>query len=213
MKKNRKSFFENYLRTFYNPSRSFSDVLSGNYFRDGFLFMLIPLVLYTLMYIMLYLGNGAPSTFTPWLNIPTEHYYFYNQFLVAPSMLLAWFASAAFLQVISHSANGTGTFEQTLAILGLSISVAMWSTLLHDLMMSFLSAIHLIDAKEHEIAMNSPTIWRTVLWICFSVYLIAFTSLFYKTVRVVHELGRWKSFLIGMLTFFLFQGIFLIFNR
>ena len=213
MKHSIKSFLKNYIETFYYPSGSFSAVLSGNYFRNGFLFMVIPAGLYTLMYIMLNLGNGAPSTFTPWLNIPKDHYYFYNQFLAAPSMFLAWFVAAAYLQTICHFAKGKGSFEQTLAILGLSISVAMWSTLLHDLIMSFLSAIHWIDARKHEIAMNSPTIWRTILWICFALYFFAFIALFYRTVRIVHGLNKIKSMLFGLSAFLLFQCIFLIFSR
>jgi hypothetical protein len=202
-----------YLRTTYNPTRAFKEVLSGNYFRAGFVYMLIPTCLYTLMYVMLHLGHGAPSTFTPWLNIPKEQYYFYNQFLAAPSMVLAWFAAAAYVQVVSRAVGGKGTFEETLALLGLSISVAMWTTLLHDLAMSFLSATQIIDARQHEIAMNTPTVWRTILWICFAAYFFAFTVLFYKTVRVAQKTGKIVSFFIGFTGFVLFQGIFLIFNR
>lgn len=50
--------------------------------------MLIPLVFYPLMYDFLYQGGGAPSTFTPWLNITRENYYFYNQFLLAFGLLM-----------------------------------------------------------------------------------------------------------------------------
>ena len=188
-------------------------MLAGNYFRDGFLYMLIPLILYTLMYFMLNYGHGAPSTFTPWLNISKENYYFYNQFLIAPSLILSWFAAASTIQVISRALKGKGSFEATLAILGLSISVAMWSTLIHDLVMSFSSATGIVNAKDHEIAMNSPTIWRTILWICFTIYFLAFIYLFYKSVRIVHKLSKASSLIIGTIGFFLFQLIFLIFNR
>jgi hypothetical protein len=208
-----KNFLRIYTRAFCKPSDAFASLLQGNYFRAGFGYMLIPLTLYTLMYIMLFLGNGAPSTFTPWLNIPKESYYFWNQFLVAPSMLLAWFAAAAFMQSVSRAMNGTGSFEATLALTGLSISVAMWSTLLHDLVMSFCSMTGIIDAHQHEIAMNSPTVWRTILWICFAVYLFAFPALFYRTIRSVHKLGRAASLFIAVAGFILFQLIFLVFNR
>jgi hypothetical protein len=79
--------------------------------------------------------------------------------------------------------------------------------------MSFLSAIGIINASEHEIAMNSPTIFRTILWICYSIYFIAFFILFSLSVRVVHQLNWIKSIIIGSLAFILFQTIFLIFNR
>ena len=202
-----------YGKCFYKPAEAFQGMLAGNYFRDGFLYMLIPLILYTLMYFMLNYGHGAPSTFTPWLNISKENYYFYNQFLIAPSLILSWFAAASTIQVISRALKGKGSFEATLAILGLSISVAMWSTLIHDLVMSFSSATGIVNAKDHEIAMNSPTIWRTILWICFTIYFLAFIYLFYKSVRIVHKLSKASSLIIGTIGFFLFQLIFLIFNR
>ncbi|MCK7462124.1 MAG: YIP1 family protein [Sphingobacterium sp.] len=206
-------FFRNYARTAVRPTAAFTNVLGGDYVREGFLYMSIPLVLYTLMYVLLNLGGGAPSTFTPWLNIPKERYYFYNQFLLAPSLVLAWFAAAALVQVLARAFRGKGTFEQTLSILGLSTSVAMWGTLFHDLLMSFFSAVRVIDARQHEIAMNTPTVWRTVLWICFAVYFGAFFVLYSKSVRVVHGLSVAGSALIGSAGFVLFQLIFVIFNR
>jgi hypothetical protein len=55
------------------------------------------------------------------------------------------------MQGMARSLGGNGSFEQTLALTGLSISVAMWSTLLHDQMMRFFSMIHVIDARQHKI--------------------------------------------------------------
>jgi hypothetical protein len=207
------NFFRNYFQTIVNPSKAFKNVLTGNYFKNGFLYMLIPAIGYQIMYILLKLGNGAPSTFTPWLNISKENYYYYNQFLIVPSLLLSWFFASAVMQVLARCMNGTGTFEQTLALTGLSVSVAMWATLFHDLAMSFCSAAGFINAAQHEIAMNTPTIWRTILWICFAVYFFAFLVLFYKTVRAVHQLNGIRSFIIGTIGFILFQIVFLVFNR
>jgi hypothetical protein len=79
--------------------------------------------------------------------------------------------------------------------------------------MSFLSATQIIDARQHEIAMNTPTVWRTILWICFAAYFFAFTVLFYKTVRVAQKTGKIVSFVIGFTGFVVFQVIFLVFNR
>ena len=36
--------------------------------------------------------------------------------------------------------------------------------------MIFLSAAGVIDASQPEIAMNSAAIFRTILWICYSIY-------------------------------------------
>ncbi|HPA87143.1 MAG TPA: YIP1 family protein [Bacteroidales bacterium] len=203
-----------YLLTVIRPSLSFEKLLrKENYFSLGFVYILIPIAGYTLMYIFLTIGKGAPSVFTPWLNIPRDSYYSINRFLLAPSMLLCWITASAYIQIMSRSFRGSGTFEQSLAVLALSISIAMWGGLIHDLPMSFMSATGIIDARQHEIDMNSPTIFRTLLWICYSIYFIAFLILFPLAVKVVHRLSIIKSILIGWTAFIIFQVVFLIFNR
>ena len=174
---------------------------------------MIPIVAYTLMYIFLTIGKGAPSVLTPWLNIPKDDYYSINRFLLAPSMILCWITASAVIQILTRIFNGAGTFEQTLTIIALSISISMWGGLIHDLPMSLLSAVGVIDARQHEIDMNSPTIFRTLLWICYSIYFIAFLTLFPLAVKVVHKLTITKSIVIGWIGFILFQIIFFIFNR
>ena len=109
--------------------------------------------------------------------------------------------------------DGAGTFEQTLTTISLSISISMWGALIQDLPMSFLSAIGVLNAGQHEIAMNSPTVFRTLLWICYSVYFVSFLILFPLSVRIVHKLSWLKSIVIGTLAFIIFQVIFLVFNR
>jgi len=165
------------------------------------------------MYILLTIGNGAPSVFTPWLNIPKEDYYSINRFLLAPSMILCWIVASAIIQILSRIFKGVGTFEQTLAVIALTISIAMWGGLIHDLPMSFLSAVGIINARQHEIDMNSPTIFRTLLWIFYSIYFVAFMILFPISVKVTHKLTTAKSIFIGWTGFICFQIIFLIFNR
>jgi len=89
-------FLKNYLQTITQPRKTFEGLLTyKNYFSLGFIYILIPIVAYTLMYIFLTIGNGAPSVFTPWLNIPKEDYYSINRFLLGPSMLLCWIVASA----------------------------------------------------------------------------------------------------------------------
>lgn len=207
-------FLKTYLQTIVKPGKTFEELLvNEKSFSLGFAFILIPIVAYTMMYIFLTIGNGAPSVFTPWLNIPKEDYYSINRYLLAPSMILCWITASAVIQILGRIFNGAGTFEQTLTVIALSISISMWGGLIHDLPMSFLSAVGVIDARQHEIDMNSPTIFRTLLWICYSIYFIAFLILFPLAVKVVHKLSLTKSIIIGWISFIFFQLIFLIFNR
>ena len=209
-----KTLISDYFQTVYKPQKTFEElILKDNLYKRSLVFISIPIVCYSLLYIFLTIANGAPSTLAPWLNIPKEDYYSINRFLLAPSMIICWFTATSFIQVVSRLLKGVGTFEQTLSAISLSISIAMWGALIHDLPMSFLSAVGVIDASKHEIAMNSPTIFRTILWICYSIYFIAFFILFPISVRVVHKLNWIKSIIMGSLAFIIFQTIFLIFNR
>lgn len=209
-----KKVLNNYILTMVKPRKSFDLLLTNeNYVSLSFIFILIPIVAYTTVYVFLTIANAAPLGLTPWLNIPEESYYSINRFLLAPSMLLSWIAATSIIQILCRLYNGTGTFEQTLSVIALSISIAMWGGLIHDLPTSFLSAIGVMDARQHSIAMNSPTNFRTLLWTCYSIYLIAFFILFPLSVKVVHKLNWIKSILIGIFGFIIFQSIFLIFNR
>jgi hypothetical protein len=206
--------FRLFFRSFIKPANAFDELLANDrYFTYAFIYILFPIAGYTLMYIFLTMGGGAPSVLTPWLNIPKEAYYSVNRFLLAPGMITAWLLAAAVMQILSGLFNGKGTFEQTMSALALGISVAMTPALIHDLPMSFLSALKIINAGEHEIAMNQPTIWRTLLWSFYSIYFIYFIILFPTAVICVHKLSRGISVFIGILCFLVFQTFFLIFNR
>jgi hypothetical protein len=100
------------VRTITQPEQTFNKLLEDEHcFSYSFFYILIPIVGYTLMYIFLTIGNGAPSVFTPWLNISKESYYSVNRFLLAPSMFLSWLTAVSVIQILGKFFNGSGTFE------------------------------------------------------------------------------------------------------
>ncbi len=131
----------------------------------GLLAMVINAVLYTLVYVFLYIGGGAPSTFKPWLAIPADVYYRYDRFILAPSMFGCWILAAGVAQLLSKPFKGRGTFENNLSVFGFAIGIASLASLGHGLTDSFLGAVGLLDLRWYETALNSATIWRTILWI------------------------------------------------
>ncbi|MES1183372.1 MAG: hypothetical protein ABUL60_06125, partial [Myxococcales bacterium] len=85
--------------------------------------------LYTLVYLFLVMGNGRPTVFKPWLALPAESYYRYDAFLLAPSMFAGWLLAAGVVQLFGKLTGvASGSFEDTLAVLGFSIAIASWST-------------------------------------------------------------------------------------
>jgi len=127
------SFKRYYFGVILRPSPTFAALVRDDHrLRYGFMAIGLNIVLYTLVYIFLTAGAGAPSSFTPWLAIPKESYYFYNRFLLAPSMLLAWIASAGVAQLLSKPFGGKAEFEDMLSLFGFAVSVACLASLLHD---------------------------------------------------------------------------------
>lgn len=182
-----------------------------NLLRYSVLAVSITAILYTFVYAFLIAGGGQP--FKPWLNIPLETYYKYNLLFCAPSMFLGWILSAGVVHFLSKFITNSGTFEQTLSVFGFGISIASWTTGIHDLLTSFLGAIHVIDQRNYELALNSPTFWRTLLWIQMAAYLIWFIVLFYKGVIKIYSVKNWTAFILGATGFFTYQLFFFIFNR
>ncbi len=137
-------------------------------------------VLYTLVYVFLTMRGGAPSTFTPWLNIPKEAYYGWDRFILAPSMFGAAIVAAAVAHLLSKLFAGKGSFDDTLSAFGFAIGISSLFGLVHDFTDTFLAAIGLLDVSWYEVQLNTPTIWRTVLWTCYGLYFIFFLVLFPK---------------------------------
>lgn len=208
------SFKDYYLATIFRPQRAFQALLADpRRLRFGLLALSINVVLYTLVYLFLSTGGGAPSSFKPWLAIPSEVYYHYNQFLLAPSMFMCWILAAGVAQLLSRLFSGKGSFEDTLSVFGFGISIACLASLLHDLPDSFLGAIGILDLQEYEVALNSPTFWRAILLTLYSLSIVWFTLLFIKGIQAAQQIRRAPAIFVGALAYLVYQGIFVIFNR
>jgi hypothetical protein len=209
-----KSFKDYYLGTLFRPRPTFDDLLNDDRrLKFGLLAMLVNAILYTFVYIFLRSGRGAPSSFTPWLAVPKDVYYFYNQFWLAPSMFGCWILAAGVAHLLSKLSSGKGSFEDTLSVFGFGITIATLFPLLHDFTDSFLVAVGVLDARWYEIQLNSPTLWRLILWTLYSTGLILLPVLLTKGVASAQRIKGAAVVLIGILAAIIYQGGFVIFNR
>lgn len=203
-----------FWRAFAKPSTAYAELTSGKgSVRRAIYYMLIPIIGYTVMYVFLTIGHGAPSVFTPWLNISLESYYAVNRLLLAPSLFIAWLTATGVIWLLAGSQEVEPDFGKLLSSIGLAISISMCAGLLHDLPMSFLSAIGVLDARQHEADMNSDTVWRTLLWIAYGIYFLLILIHFPIAVKTATGMGGLRSRLTGWTGFIIFQLIFLVFNR
>jgi hypothetical protein len=208
------SFKDYYFGVIFHPRRTFQALMADERrLKFGLLALLTNIVLYTLVYIFLNARGGAPSSFTPWLAIPKEVYYFYNRFMLAPSMAAGALLAAGVAQLLSRPFKGKGAFEDNLSTFGFAIAIACLASLLHDLPDSFLGAVGLLDLSWYETALNSPTIWRTILWTLYILSAIWFVVLFPIAVSAAQRIKRGPAIFAGLLAFFVYQFVFLIFNR
>jgi hypothetical protein len=209
------SFGSYYLGTLLRPRRTFDLLMRDpRRLRLGAWAITVNAALYTLVYVFLTIGHGAPGGVPPrFLNIPAESYYFYDRFILAPSMLACWMLAAGAAQLLSRLFRGEGEFEDMLSTLGFAISISSLFSLLHDLPDSFLGAIGVLDLRWYEVALNSPTIWRVVLWIFYGASAVAFVVLLPKAVGAAGRLRRGPAILLGVIAYLVYQGVFIIFNR
>jgi hypothetical protein len=213
-----KQFSDYYIGVIVRPRETFhSLMLDRHRLWRGFQALSMAMMGYTLVYIFLTIGGGAPSTFEPWLAISKEEYYWYNRYMLAPSMMAGWILAAGIAQLLCIFLpwiDGRGSFEDNLSVLGFGIGIASSISLLHDLPDTVLGAMGWIDLREYEVALNSPTIWRNILWIIYGLYFVVFLVLFPLGIATAQRIRFGpSSILVGWIAFIVYQGTFLIFNR
>jgi hypothetical protein len=115
-------------------------------------------------------------------------------------------------QLLSRRFSGQGSFEGTLSVLGFGISVASLASLLHDLPDSFLGAIGVLDLRAYEIALNSPTIWRAILWSLYTLSFALFLVLFTEGLAAAQRMRRAPTVGVAVASFAVYQVVFLVFG-
>lgn len=210
-----RSFLALYALAFVRPRRAMAALLDEpRRLRWGSYGVAVAIATYTLVYFFLSQNGGRPTAFTPWLAIPPEVYYRYNLVLHAPSVVLAWIAAAGFAQLAAGALGRRGTFEDTLAMFGLAIGVASWTTGLHDLVTTFLGYLGRLDQRAYEDAMSAPgTGAHRLIWSLMIVYLFVFVVLFVRGVAAAHRLRAVRALPAGVAGFAVYQAVFCLFNR
>ena len=128
-------------------------------------------------------------------------------------MLICWILVAGSAQLLGHLIGGKGSFEGTLSVFGFVIGLASLASLLNDLPSALFGAIGLFDLREYEIALNSPNIWRTILWVAYGLYTVLFLILFPKAVGAAQRIRGLRAVYLGVFSFVIYQLVFLVFNH
>lgn len=207
-------FAARYLRVLAAPGATFEALVrSPDRVAFGWGSVAMTGALYTVVYVLLARGGGYPSSFDPWLAIPAVDYYRYDIAFAAPCIFAGWILAAGVVQLTSRVVRGRGSFEDTLAVLGLGLSAASWTTGLHDLGLGILANVGAIDLPSHELAMNEPGTARTILWLALAAYAVAFGVLFTKGVGAAQRVRAPAAAALAALGFVVYQSVLFLFLR
>ena len=207
-------FVARYVRVLVAPRATFDALVrSPDRVAFGFGCVGITAALYTAIYVLLARGGGYPSSFDPWLAIPAADYYRYDIAFAAPCIFVGWILCSGVVHLASRAAGGRGSFEDTIAVLGLGLSASSWTTGLHDLALGILGNIGAIDLPSHELAMNEPGPARTILWIALAAYAVAFGVLFTKGLGAAQRVRAPVAAALAALGFVVYQSVLFLFLR
>ena len=208
------SFKDYYFGTVFRPRDCFNALMGdARRLRYGIIALAINAQLYTLLYVFLSLGGGAPSSMKPWLAISADSYYEYDEFFLAPSMFICWILAAGLAQLFSRPASGKGSFEDMLSVLGFAISIPCLPALLVDLPQAFLGAFGLIDLRQVEARIGSPGLWHEIVMLLYSLSICWSAVLFCVGVRSAQRIARRTAIVVGLFAYLVYELVFVVFNR
>lgn len=161
---------------------------------------------------LLALGGARPGV-APWLAIEHAHYFYWESLFIAPVILCGALLGAAVMQLLARLAGGTGSFEDTLAILCVSTSLATLPTLVPDTLLGLLLCAGIVDKTAWMYAVTHPTPALAIVWTYLLCYLIAFLVLYPTVVRVVHGLRGARALGVGWASFAIYQLFLYVFVR
>jgi hypothetical protein len=157
-------------------------------------------------------SGGTPST--PWLPIPAAEYFRWEALFSAPVTLLCWIVAAGVAHRLSRPFGGTGSFEDTAALLGFAVALGTLISLIPDAVRAGLTSVGALSRVAWEQAVSeagSPE-W-VFLWSDMLAYLIALACLYPFAIARAERLHRWPAVLVGVVGAFVYQGMYVVFIR
>lgn len=180
--------------------------------RHAFTAVLVVGLGYALTVAGIALSNGTPST--PWLPIPPSEYFKWEVLFVAPVTLLCWVVAAGVTQLLSKPLHGTGTFKDTLALLGFAVAIPTLISLIPDAIRAALTTVGRLDRAAWEQAVAQPgTPDFVFLWAYMLAYLAGLLCLFPMAVATAQRLHGWRAVLLGVAGALTYQGLYFVFIR
>jgi hypothetical protein len=168
---------------------------------------------YALCILVLAAGGDRPGDFAPWLRIGSDTYFWWEAVFIAPVIVGSGLLAAACVHLLARAARGTGSFDDTLALLGPAVAVCTAVTLVPDLIIGFLLNTGVIAPETWMRDITRPAVTLALVWTYLLAYIVAFLVAFPRVARAAHRLPLRSAVPVGWATFAVYQGVLLLFVR
>ncbi len=168
---------------------------------------------YAIAVLILAAGGDQPGDLQPWLNIPAAQYFWWEPAFIAPVIVGCGLLATACLYLLARAAGGTGTFDETLALVGPAVGVCTLFTLIPDLAIGVLLNTGAMDSGAWQRGITHPSLTLALVWAYLLLYAVAFLVAFPAVVATAHRLRPLACIAIGWFGFVVYQGVALIFIR
>jgi len=208
-----KRFFQYLYGTLIKPKKTFQFLLKDKQHLNygiGAIFLIG--TLYTLTVIGLAAAKAkivAPA----WLNIPAQHYYFWEVFFTLPIFILCWLLATLVIVILSKFFKGIGSYGKTLTVTAFALTIPSIFTWLHETIWTLLFVSGIFSQNDLIRLISKPGFWR----IFFSAYqfiaIAWYIFLFTIAVSISQKLKIKQSAFIGVLTLAVVGFIMVVFLR
>ena len=197
--------FLNYLLgTIIKPNDTFNRLVSdAKKLNQSFRAILLISVLYTLTVIGLAI-IGADISTPAWMSIPADEYYFWEIFFAMPVVILGWIMAAGVAQLLSKWFGGSGTFEGTLAVLGLAVTIPMFVTWIPETIGTILIFSGVMTHTDWLEMTSNSGFWQVFGLAYQMVAIVWYASLFPVAIAQSQRLCRWRAIIVGLVTLAIF---------
>lgn len=169
-------------------------------------------VAYAICMLLLALGEVGPGP-APWLVIPRETYFYWESTFILPVIFLGGLLAAATLHLLARALGGSGSFDDTMALVGVSVALSTLWTVLPDTVVGLLLIGGVIDPALWMQAISEPGWVLALIWVYLLAYLASFLWSFRVVAHAVYALRGYRALLAGWTSFAVYQLFLYVFIR
>jgi hypothetical protein len=181
--------------------------------RNGMTWLIATALAYAVCILILAAGGAEPGNVPPWLTIPSATYFWWEAAFIAPVIIAAAVLTAGSMYLLARLAGGSGSFDDTLSLLGPAIAGCTLFTLIPDLIIGILLNTGALAADTWMHDITHPSLTLGLVWTYLSLYTLAFLVVFPIVAAAAHRLRVVPAIVIGWASFAVYQGCLFIFVR